>query len=302
MRVEQAISSFEIYLLSERRLARNTISSYLGDLNQFGAYLSKKKIFDITSIDTDFLRGYLKFLRNKIHAGPNSMSRKVSTLKSFFNYLSQRHNLANTALLLVFPKLQKRLPHFLSEQDIEKLLEYAAKDLTSLGIRNRVMLMLLYVTGMRISELTELRLHSINFKEGLISVHGKGDKQRMVPVVPELLELIEHTYLKQIYPSLIGQHHGDYLFPSITNERVQAISRQSFWLILKKMALGAGVSQKLSPHLLRHSLATHLLKKGANLRLLQILLGHERLATVQIYTHVDMDYLRGIYDDKHSRS
>jgi integrase/recombinase XerD len=302
MKIEQAINMFEIYLLSERGLARNTISSYLGDLNQLISYLAKKKILSLDQLDVDILRGYLKFLRNKLHNSPNSLSRKVSTLKSFFNFLSQRHNLTNTALLLVFPKLQKKLPHFLSEQDIEKLLEYAAKDQTNFGIRNRVMLMLLYVTGMRISELCDLRLQSINFTEGLISVHGKGDKQRMVPVLPELLDLIEHTYLKQVYPVLVGHYHSDYLFPSIYLDRVQNISRQAFWLILKKMAQGAGVSQKLSPHLLRHSLATHLLKKGANLRLLQILLGHERLATVQIYTHVDMDYLRGIYNDKHHRS
>lgn len=302
MRVDEAISNFEIYLLSERRVAQNTVKSYLSDLNQFETYLNKKKVINISQIDTDFLRGYLKFLRGKLHAGANSLSRKVSTLKSFFNYLSQRHNLNNTALMLVFPKLQKRLPRFLSETEIEKLLEHAAKDETTLGIRNRVMLMLLYVTGMRISELTTLKLHAIDFKEGLITVQGKGDKQRIVPVMHELLDLIQNIYLKKNYPQLIGKHHSEYLFPSINNDRVQAISRQTFWLVLKKMAISAGVSQKLSPHLLRHSLATHLLKKGANLRLLQILLGHERLATVQIYTHVDISYLRTIYDDKHNRS
>jgi len=302
VRVDEAISSFEIYLLSERRLAQNTIKSYLSDLNQLQEYLNQKKLTVIAQIDINFLRSYLKFLRGKLQAGPNSMSRKVSTLKSFFNYLSQRHNLNNIALLLVFPKLQKRLPHFLSEEDIEKLLEYAARDETNLGIRNRVMLMLLYVTGMRISELTTLKLYAINFTEGLITVHGKGDKQRIVPIMQELLDLIQHVYLKKIHPDLLGNHRSEYLFPSITNDRVQAISRQTFWLILKKMAISAGVSQKLSPHLLRHSLATHLLKKGANLRLLQILLGHERLATVQIYTHVDITYLRTIYDNKHNRS
>jgi len=302
VRVEQAVSNFEMYLLSERRLARNTVSSYLSDLKQLQEYLCKKKLETIGQIDIDFLRGYLKFLRNKLQAGPNSMSRKVSTLKSFFNYLSQRHDLNNSALLLVFPKLQKRLPRFLSEQEIEKLLEHAAKDETALGIRNRVMLMLLYVTGMRISELTQLKIHAINFTDGLITLQGKGDKQRIVPVMRELLDLIEHVYLQKIHSGLINGYRSDYLFPSLVNDHVQAVSRQTFWLILKKMAVCAGVSAKLSPHLLRHSLATHLLKKGANLRLLQILLGHERLATVQIYTHVDMDYLRGIYDAKHNRS
>jgi len=302
MRIDEAINLFEIYLLSERGLANNTIASYLSDLKQLQDYLNKKKISQVQELDTPFLRGFLKFLRNKLHASPTSMSRKVSTLKSWFKFLSQRHLLPNVAEILVFPKLQKRLPQFLSEAEVEKLLDYAAKDQTNLGVRNRVMLMLLYVTGMRISELTSLKIHALKFDEGLIAVHGKGDKQRMIPVLPELLDLIENVYLKKVHPVLIGNYHSNYLFPSIYNDQVNCITRQMFWMILKKMALSAGVNKKLSPHLLRHSLATHLLKKGANLRLLQILLGHERLATVQIYTHVDVDYLRGIYDSKHKRS
>lgn len=302
MRIDEAVMAFEIYLLSERRLARNTIAGYLSDLNQLQNYVAKKKILQIKELDTPFLRGYLKFLRNKLQAGPTSMSRKVSTLKSWFKFLNQRYYLDNSAALLVFPKLQKKLPNFLTEVEIERLLDYAAKDETNLGIRNRVMLILLYVTGMRISELTELKIQSLNFDEGLIVVSGKGDKQRMVPVVPEVLNLIRQTYLIKVYPQLVGPYHSDYLFPSLHRDKISSITRQSFWLILKKLALAAEISKKLSPHLLRHSLATHLLKKGANLRLLQTLLGHERLSTVQIYTHVDIDYLRGIYDDKHKRS
>lgn len=301
MLVNAAISTFEIYLLSERRLARNTIASYLGDLRQLEAYLCKKKIVRLAELDTPFLRGYLKYLRSKLHIGPCSMSRKVSTLKSWFKFLAQRYNLEDLAAILVFPKLQQRLPRFLTENEVEILLDYAAKDETCLGIRNRVMLSLLYVTGMRISELTELRVHSIHFDEGLISVHGKGDKQRMVPVLPELLSLIKNEYLNKAYLELAGPGATDYLFPS-NSDKMRGMSRQNFWLVLKKLAINAGIKQKLSPHLLRHSLATHLLKKGANLRLLQVLLGHERLATVQIYTHVDMDYLRGVYDTKHHRS
>lgn len=302
MMINEAINSFEIYLLSERRLARNTVVSYLSDLNQLQTYLAKKRITRIEELNTAFLREYLKFLRQKIKAGPNSMSRKVSTLKSWFKFLNQRYNLVNSALLLVFPKLQKRLPHFLTETEIEKLLDYAAKDETNLGIRNRVMLMLLYVTGMRISELTQLKLQALNFDEGLIVINGKGDKQRVVPVLPELLNLIQHTYLARVYPELVGHYQSNYLFPSLQGGKMGGITRQSFWLILKKLAIAAEVPKKLSPHLLRHSLATHLLKKGANLRLLQILLGHERLSTVQIYTHVDVAYLREIYDNKHRRS
>lgn len=302
MIIDEAIHNFEIYLLSERRASSNTIASYLSDLHQLQTYVAKKKINMVEDLDIYFLREYLKYLRQKLQLGPNSMSRKVSTLKSWFKFLNQRYFLVNNALLLVFPKLQKRLPHFLSESEIEKLLDYASKDDTNLGVRNRVMLMLLYVTGMRISELTQLKLQALNFDEGLIVINGKGDKQRVVPVLPELLDLIRHTYLARVYPELVGSCRSDYLFPSVYGDKISNMTRQAFWSALKKMAVAAGVNKKLSPHLLRHSLATHLLKKGANLRLLQILLGHERLSTVQIYTHVDMDYLREVYDSKHRRS
>ena len=302
MRVSEAITAFEIFLLSERRLARNTVASYLSDLNQLQNYLIKKKITLMNELDTQSLREYLKFLRHKLQAGPNSMSRKVSTLKNWFKFLNQRYNLTNIAAILAFPKLQKKLPKFLTEVEIEKLLDYAAKDETNLGIRNRVMLMLLYVTGMRISELTELKVQSLNFDEGLVIINGKGDKQRVVPILPELLTLIRDVYLAKVYPELVGSYRSNYLFPSLHGDQMRNMTRQSFWLILKKLAIAADIPKNLSPHLLRHSLATHLLRKGANLRLLQTLLGHERLSTVQIYTHVDVDYLRGVYDSKHKRS
>ena len=302
MVVSEAITSFEIYLLSERCLAKNTVYSYLGDLRQFDSYLCKKKILVFSQINVSVLKKYLKHLRSKLQAGPRSMSRKISTIKSFFKFVSQKFDLPNLATSLVFPKLQKKLPHFLSEEEIEKLLEHAAADNTDFGIRNRVMLTLLYVTGMRISELIDLRIHSIQFDDHLISVTGKGDKQRMVPVSPEVLSLIKKDYLEGVFLRLIGKNSTDYLFPTVYGGKIQNMSRQSFWLILKKMAQAAGVQRKISPHLLRHSLATHLLRKGANLRLLQMLLGHERLSTVQIYTHVDIDYLRGIYDKRHPRS
>lgn len=302
MYVDEAISSFEIYLLSERRLAKNTVASYLGDLKQLAAFLHKKKLRSLKELSSDILKNYLKHLRVRNQAGPRSMARKISTLKSFFKYLATRHAQTDLASVLVFPKLRQLLPRFLTETEIETLLTHVALDQTALGIRNRVMLTLLYVTGMRISELIELRVQAIHFDDGLISVQGKGDKQRLVPVSHEIIELIKVVYLEQTFPTLTAGYATDYLFPAVHNGQIGRLTRQSFWLILKKMAHGAGIERKISPHVLRHSLATHLLKKGANLRLLQVLLGHERLATVQIYTHVDIDYLRKIYDNKHSRS
>jgi len=300
MRVDEAICSFEIYLLSEQRLAKNTVVSYLGDLRQLATFLARRKLLELEEIKADLLKEYLKYLRLNKCASARSVSRKISTLKSFFKYLARRHNFKDETSKLVFPRLRQQLPKFLSEIEIDKLLTHAAQDQTNLGIRNRIMLLLLYVTGMRISELIELKLQSIHFAEGLIAVHGKGDKQRLVPVTPEVIELIKNVYLEQVWPQLTAGYATEYLF--VQSGQSDHLSRQSFWLILKKMARSAGIEHHISPHILRHSLATHLLKKGANLRLLQVLLGHERLATVQIYTHVDIDYLRQVYDSKHRRS
>lgn len=302
MVINEAISAFEIYLLTERRVAQNTVSSYLSDLKQLEAYLLRKKILNLAQVDPELLKAFLKNLRSTNKIGAHSLARKISALKMFFKFLEQRYHCSNLAVGLIFPKLPHKLPQFLSEAEVEHLLQVAAQDGSDLGVRNRTMLLLLYVTGMRVTELTELRIQSIQFDEALISVQGKGDKQRLVPVSPEVLQLIRHGYLAQVHPRLTGGKATEYLFPTIYGGQLQHITRQSFWLILKQLAQLAGIERPLSPHQLRHSLATHLLRKGANLRLLQTLLGHERLATVQIYTHVDLDYLREIYDQHHPRS
>lgn len=302
MVINEAISAFEIYLLTERRVAQNTVLGYLSDLRQLESYLLRKKIVNFAEIDAELLKSFLKNLRSNNGIGAHSLARKISALKMFFKFLEQRYHLSNLAIGLIFPKLPHKLPQFLSEAEVEHLLQVAAQDSSDLGIRNRTMLLLLYVTGMRVTELTELRVQSIQFDEGLISVHGKGDKQRLVPVSPEVLQLIRHEYLANVYPRLTNGKVTEYLFPTIYGGQIQNITRQSFWLILKELAQLAGIDRPLSPHQLRHSLATHLLRKGANLRLLQTLLGHERLATVQIYTHVDLEYLRQIYDQHHPRS
>jgi integrase/recombinase XerD len=167
------------------------------------------------------------------------------------------------------------------------------------------MLYLLYVTGMRISELTNLTVSDIQFDTGFISVRGKGGKGRLVPI-PEAIVLDIKSYLNEIHPKLLGKksefRSSDYLFPVLYAGKLKHITRQAFWAILKKMAILACVKKSLSPHKLRHSLATHLLRKGANLRSLQLLLGHENLSTVQIYTHIDTSYLRQVYDKYHPRS
>ena len=195
---------------------------------------------------------------------------------------------------LTFPKIEKRLPNYLSEQEIEILLQMADRDTSTLGKRNKVMLYLLYVTGLRITELTTLKTSAIQWDTGFLHVEGKGGKQRMIPLPQPMrsLELLKEYADKQ----------RDYLFPIRYAGTIRPITRQAFWGILKQLWKKTGIAKSISPHQLRHSLATHLLKRGADLRSLQLLLGHENLSTVQIYTHVETSHLRTIYNKKHPRS
>jgi integrase/recombinase XerD len=196
------------------------------------------------------------------------------------------------------------LPRFLTEKEVEALFVSACNDTSLLGVRNKIMLYLLYVTGVRISELIRLTLADFDQERGLFKVIGKGSKERFVPL-PQAILAPFHEYLNTTYnqlriskqPSTAG-----YLFPIKYAGKIKHITRQSLWKILKELCKKAGIDKRVSPHTLRHSLATHLLQKGADLRALQLLLGHESIATVQIYTHVQTDHLRAIYDKKHPRA
>lgn len=298
------VTQFEAYLLAQKRVSKNTLLSYMTDIHQLLNFLKSNKILELNLITIKDLKSYLHFLK-KNKSSPRSMSRKISSIKIFFKFLQQTYNIPNIAVELTFPKLENKLPNYLSEEEIEKLLNYANQDQTNLGKRNKLMLYLLYVTGMRITELCNLSISNIQFDTGFISVNGKGGKGRLVPIPQSLIKEVQ-DYISNIHSKLIGRKASlgcvDSLFPILYSNKIKNISRQAFWMILKKMALCAGINKSISPHQLRHSLATHLLRKGVNLRSLQLLLGHENLATVQIYTHVDTGYLRKIYDKYHPRS
>ena len=298
------VSQFEAYLLAEKRVSSNTLTSYMCDINQFFNFLKLKNI-NLNAIEIKHVKEFLRFLKEEQLSSARSMGRKISTLKVFFKFANQQFGLQNLAIDLTFPKIEQKLPNYLSEEDIEKLLNHALKDTTDLGVRNKLMLYMLYITGMRITELITLTISSIQFDTGFISISGKGGKGRMVPI-PQSTVMEINTYLKTVHNRLLGKNREflstDYLFPVLYAGKIRHITRQAFWGILKKLAIESGVNKTLSPHKLRHSLATHLLKNGANLRTLQLLLGHENLSTVQIYTHIDTGYLRKIYDKYHPRS
>ncbi len=234
-----------------------------------------------------------------------TIARKISALKALFLYLNSRHEIKNIAQELIVPKIKKSLPVYLSEQEIERLFDVAEQDSSALGLRNKIMLYVMYASGMRVTELTQLKIANFQFDASCVLVAGKGGKERLVPIPESILAMVKE-YIRSTREAMIKKwrtaHHDDYLFPILYGGRIKPISRQMFWVILKKLWASAGIEREISPHKLRHSFATHMLKKGANLRSLQILLGHENLATVQVYTHVEKSYARKVYDKKHPRS
>ncbi len=294
------IEQFFTYLLTEKRVASNTFSAYRTDILQFSRFLESKQA-PLAECSLKLLKEFLHVLKNE-HLCAASMARKISALKQFFSYTHDRHPaIDNHAEQLTFPKIEKKLPHYLSEEQVEQLLHASCEDTGPLGKRNKAMLYLLYVTGLRISELTQLQTGSIQWDTGFLRVEGKGGKQRMVPL-PEPMRVLLKEYLETVHYNITHAKKTDHLFPIIYAGTVRPITRQAFWGILKQLCLRAGLPKSISPHQLRHSLATHLLKRGADLRSLQLLLGHENLSTVQIYTHVETSHLRTIYDKKHPRS
>ncbi len=297
------VIAFEAYLLTQKRVARNTFAAYKQDLQQFLTFLTRKKI-PLEQATVINLKAYLKVLKQQ-KLSARSMARKISSLKSFYQFAHQKEGWSDIARDLVSPRITKNLPKFLTEQEIEQLLAAAHADTAATAERNKLILHMLYVSGMRISELIEMTLGQLHHDTGFIAIEGKGNKQRMVPLPQTTWQQIS-VYLQGAHTAFCTQYNNgnpvDYLFPIFYAQKIKYITRQACWGIVKKLCKKAGIKRSISPHQLRHSLATHLLKKGADLRSLQLWLGHENVNTVQIYTHVETDFLRQMYDKKHPRS
>jgi integrase/recombinase XerD len=302
--VGEARAQFHAYLVTEKRVATNTFLAYQQDIDGLNDFLVQEKI-PFEKITKRHLTTYIKKLKEQ-GLSARSLSRKISTFKLFFRFVATTFAYPNAAQGLVFPKLEKTLPRYLTEQEIEKLLAAANRDSSNKGIRNKVMLYVLYATGMRVSELVNITVEQILFDEGFIRIHGKGGKERMVPLPKNIIELLRY-YLTTVYPKMVRTHSEEtqqvhYMFATFHRGHLKPLSRQSLWIALKKVVRQAAIVKNISPHSLRHSLATHLLRKGADLRSLQLLLGHQNLSAVQIYTHLGDATLRKIYDAKHPRA
>lgn len=290
------IDEFCDALWLEDGLARNTLESYRRDLEQLGSWLAtthRKSLLAASRADL------LAFLAHKVRrrARAATTSRELSSFKRFYRYLLRQGRIdVDPTLNIDAPKLPRALPKSLTEADVENLLAApCAKE--PLGLRDRAMLETLYASGLRVSELVTLKLAQVSQNMGVVRVIGKGSKERLVPLGEESLAWIKR-YLAEARPHLLGRRTSDALF---VTARGQAMTRQAFWYLIKRYAAQAGLNKTLSPHTLRHAFATHLLNHGADLRVVQLLLGHSDISTTQIYTHIARERLKQLHARHHPR-
>ena len=292
-RDQEMVESYIDAVWMERGLAENTLAAYRSDLRRFASWLAERERGLLTATRADVL----EYLASLATSPPRSVARRLSSLRRFYQYCTRHARIAEDPCARVeAPRIGRSLPTTLSEAEVEALLE--APDLgVREGLRDRTMLELLYATGLRVSELVNLRLGQVNHQQGVVRVTGKGGKERLVPLGESALDWLER-YLRETRPRLLVAGHSDALFPS---PRGGAISRQAFWYAIKRYATIAGISKTISPHSLRHAFATHLLNHGADLRVVQLLLGHSDISTTQIYTHVAKQRLKQLHAVHHPR-
>lgn len=294
MNNDELVESFVTFLLAEKRASRNTAEAYANDTRRFIAFLADNH----HTIERCTYRIIELFLQQESGAAsPRTAARRLATLKSLSLFLKRYHHCALPLEQVVSPRWGKALPGCLGEQEIARLLKTASEAKGPKGMRNWAMLTLLYSLGLRVSELITLKLEQLKLDEGFITVIGKGDKERCIPLACEAREVVK-IYLEHARPKLV-KSESPYLFAS---SRGIPMTRQTIRALFSGLAIRAGIKRQVSPHLLRHSIATHLLERGADLRLLQTFLGHASIATVQTYTHVETSRLRRAYNEKHPRS
>lgn len=290
------IKSFLLYLELERSLSSNTIQSYRYDILKFNDFLKSLKHFSFTNISSSHIEKFLSYLKKEYKS--TTGARVLSSLRQFYDFLLSKKELEiNPFDNFDSPKLPKNLPDVLSVEEIDKIFKQVNVN-NSLGLRDRTILETMYASGLRVSEVVSLKVSSVIENEEVIRVIGKGSKERLVPIGKEALRWID-TYLVHSRPALSNSGSEDYLF---LNWRGRKLTRMSIWNILDKYSKAAGISKKIHPHILRHSFATHLLTGGADLRSIQEMLGHADISTTQIYTHVDIAYLKEVHKTFHPRS
>ena len=297
MKWQNALKDYQLYLRIERGLSKNSIENYSLDINKLIAYLDSNKInVSPISITTEAIQQFIYEVAKQVN--PRSQSRLISGLRSFFNYLVfEDYRKDNPLELIESPKIGRKLPDTLSEEEIDHIIK--AIDLSKLeGERNRAMLETLYGCGLRVSELINLKISDLFFDEGFIKVTGKGDKQRFVPII-DITQKYINIYRNEIRIHLnIQSGHEDTLF---LNRRGKQLTRAMIFTIIKQLTEKIGLKKNISPHTFRHSFATQLLQNDADLRSIQLMLGHESITTTEIYVHLDKSHLTKVVEKYHPR-
>ncbi|MDN3609058.1 site-specific tyrosine recombinase XerD [Vibrio ostreicida] len=294
---QEVVERFLDAMWLERGLSENTVMSYRNDLSKLLEWMADKN-YRLAFVSLSGLQDYQSWLLDKDYK-QTSRARMLSAIRRLFQFLHrEKLRSDDPSALLVSPKLPKRLPKDLSEEQVEALLQ-APDPSDSIELRDKAMLELLYATGLRVTELVSLTMENISLRQGVVRVTGKGGKERLVPMGENAVEWIE-TFLNEGRSDLLGEVTSDVVFPS---KRARQMTRQTFWHRIKHYAILAGIdTQLLSPHVLRHAFATHLLNYGADLRVVQMLLGHSDLSTTQIYTHVATERLKQLHSEHHPRA
>ena len=290
-----AIDWFLDGIWAERGLSENTLRAYRADLLALSRYFVERGVSLVNAAEADLL----EFLAWRVGTGAKrrSTARQLSTFRRFYRYLLRESAITEDPTAQIeMPRVGRRLPHTLTEADVDALL--AAPDVAQpLGHRDRTMLEFLYATGVRVSELVGLKLSQVNLNQGVVRIIGKGDRERLIPLGDEAQDWLQKFVLRPRAEILSGRQ-TEYLFPT---RRGGPMTRQAFWYLIKRHAGQAGIEKKLSPHTMRHAFATHLLNHGADLRVVQLLLGHSDVSTTQIYTHVARERMKELHARHHPR-
>ena len=287
---KKILDDYQIYLITVKYMNEKTsVSSYIEDLYKYLEYMENKHIKSALKIKYEDIVDYLKYLNNNNYMVA-SITRKIVSIKLFHKYLSEKYNIMNVSIKINSPKFHKKLPNTLTIEEVDSLLEINL--ITPFDYRNKAMLELMYSSGLRVSELVDLKLSNINLEEGYVRCFGKGKKERIVPIGEIALDYLR-IYINEYRDSMLKGYYTENIF---LNNHGKNMTRQGFFLIIKKIAEEKEIDKNITPHMLRHSFATHLLNNGADLRTIQEMLGHSNISTTQIYTNVTSDIIKENYE------